>query len=79
MPKQEMQDTPQDGAELAPDAWAAVLAPRLAQFAVVARHQHVTRAARQLGMPQPTLSRALARLEADLGVTLFARQAARCG
>jgi DNA-binding transcriptional LysR family regulator len=74
MPNQETQDTPQDGAELAPDAWAALLAPRLAQFAAIARHQHVTRAAQQLGMPQPTLSRALARLEADLGITLFARQ-----
>nr|WP_262414078.1 LysR family transcriptional regulator [Streptomyces acidipaludis] len=51
-----------------------MLAPRLAQFAAVARHEHVTRAAQELGMPQPTLSRALARLEADLGVTLFARQ-----
>lgn len=34
----------------------------------------MTRAAEQLGMPQSTLSRTLARLEADLGVTLFARQ-----
>lgn len=62
------------GAELSGDAWATVLAPRLAQFAAVARHEHMTRAARQLGMPQSTLSRAMARLEADLGVTLFARQ-----
>ncbi|MBM9504632.1 LysR family transcriptional regulator [Actinacidiphila acididurans] len=53
--------------------WGAVLAPRLAQFAAVARHEHVTRAAQELGMPQPTLSRAMARLEADLGVALFAR------
>jgi len=62
------------GPEPSADAWAALLAPRLAQFAAVARSEHVTRAAQQLGMPQPTLSRALARLEADLGVTLFARQ-----
>ncbi|SEO19715.1 DNA-binding transcriptional regulator, LysR family [Actinacidiphila rubida] len=67
-------ETARTGAELAPDAWAALLAPRLAQFAAVARHEHVTRAAQQLGMPQPTLSRSLARLEADLGVALFARQ-----
>ncbi len=53
--------------------WAAVLAPRLAQFAAVARHEHVTRAAQELGMPQSTLSRAVVRLEADLGVALFAR------
>jgi DNA-binding transcriptional LysR family regulator len=61
-------------AELASDSWALRLTPRLAQFAAVARHQHVTRAAALLGMPQPTLSRAIARLEADLGVALFARQ-----
>ncbi|WP_078871255.1 LysR family transcriptional regulator [Streptomyces caatingaensis] len=60
-------------AGIGPDSWAATLTPRLAQFAVVARHEHVTRAARQLGMPQPTLSRSLARLEEDLGVALFAR------
>lgn len=53
--------------------WGAVLAARLAQFVAVARHEHVTRAAQELGMPQPTLSRAMARLEADLGVALFAR------
>ena len=54
-------------------AGAAVLAPRLAQFAAVARHEHVTRAAQELGVPQSTLSRAMVRLEADLGVALFAR------
>lgn len=61
-------------ADLGQDSWAAVLAPRLAQFAAIARQEHVTRAAEQLGIPQPTLSRALARLEADLGVDLFTRQ-----
>ncbi|WP_235032530.1 LysR family transcriptional regulator [Actinacidiphila yanglinensis] len=55
-------------------AWAVVLAPRLAQFAAVARDAHMTRAAERLGMPQSTLSRAIARLEDDLGVSLFARQ-----
>ncbi|MGW8381012.1 LysR family transcriptional regulator [Streptomyces sp. ODS28] len=57
----------------APGEWAAQLTPRLAQFVAVARHEHVTRAARELGVPQSTLSRALTRLETDLGVTLFAR------
>ncbi|WBB64488.1 LysR family transcriptional regulator [Streptomyces sp. WMMC500] len=57
-----------------PGEWGAVLAPRLAQFAAVAREEHVTRAARALGVPQPTLSRAMVRLEADLGVALFARR-----
>jgi DNA-binding transcriptional LysR family regulator len=51
-----------------------VLAPRLAQFAAVARHEHVTRAAHELGVPQSTLSRAMVRLEQDLDVTLFARK-----
>ncbi|MEW1673186.1 LysR family transcriptional regulator [Streptomyces noursei] len=65
--------TAPEAAELGPDSWALTLAPRLAQFAAVARHEHVTRAAHELGMPQPTLSRALVRLEQDLGVALFAR------
>ncbi|MER7759927.1 LysR family transcriptional regulator [Streptomyces sp. NPDC097619] len=54
-------------------AVTTALAPRLAWFAAVARHEHVTRAAQELGVPQPTLSRAIARLEAELGVSLFAR------
>jgi DNA-binding transcriptional LysR family regulator len=49
------------------------LAPRLRQFAVVAREQHVTRAAELLGITQSTLSRNIARLEADLGTSLFLR------
>jgi DNA-binding transcriptional LysR family regulator len=53
--------------------WGASLTPRLAQFAAVARHEHVTRAAHELGVPQSTLSRAITRLETDLGVQLFAR------
>ncbi len=60
-------------AELEAGSWAATLTPRLAQFTAVARHEHVTRAAQQLGMPQSTLSRSMARLEDDLGVALFAR------
>lgn len=51
-----------------------VLAPRLAYFVAVARHEHVTRAAHELGVPQSTLSRAMVRLEQDLGVALFARK-----
>ncbi|MFR9676181.1 LysR family transcriptional regulator [Streptomyces sp. TR06-5] len=56
------------------DGWGLALTPRLAQFAAVARHEHVTRAAQELGVPQSTLSRGLARLEEDLGVALFARR-----
>ncbi|MEU9376620.1 LysR family transcriptional regulator [Streptomyces sp. NPDC048255] len=55
-------------------AVTSLLAPRLAYFAAVARHEHVTRAAQELGVPQSTLSRAMVRLEHDLGVTLFARK-----
>ncbi|UIR18515.1 LysR family transcriptional regulator [Streptomyces spinosirectus] len=50
-----------------------LLAPRLAHFAGVARTEHVTRAAQELQVPQSTLSRAMVRLEQDLGVDLFAR------
>jgi DNA-binding transcriptional LysR family regulator len=51
-----------------------LLAPRLSQFAGVARREHVTRAAQEMRIPQSTLSRALARLERDLGVDLFVRR-----
>ncbi|MDK1472705.1 LysR family transcriptional regulator [Streptomyces sp. 549] len=60
-------------ADIDAGSWAATLTPRLAQFVAVARHEHVTRAARELAVPQSTLSRSMARLEADLGVALFAR------
>ncbi|MFJ9947144.1 LysR family transcriptional regulator [Kitasatospora sp. NPDC091207] len=59
---------------MGPELPAVQLAPRLAQFAAVARLEHMTRAAALLGMPQPTLSRAVARLETELGVDLLARQ-----
>ena len=49
------------------------LVPRLRQFIVVAREEHLTRAAELLGVPQPTLSRSIARLESELGVPLFTR------
>ncbi|MER5637037.1 LysR family transcriptional regulator [Kitasatospora sp. NPDC002227] len=65
---------PHSLAELGLDAPAAQLAPLVAQFAAVARLEHVTQAAQLLGMPQPTLSRAVARLEAELGVRLLARE-----
>ncbi len=49
------------------------LAPRLGQFVAVARAEHMTHAADEIGVPQSTLSRSITRLEADLGVPLFAR------
>ncbi|HEX5566144.1 MAG TPA: LysR family transcriptional regulator [Streptomyces sp.] len=64
---------PGTASDEAPAPWALSLAPRLAHFTAVARHEHVTRAALELGVPQSTLSRAMARLEEDLGVALFAR------
>nr|WP_245654335.1 LysR family transcriptional regulator [Streptomyces violens] len=63
--------------ELTGESAALLLSPRLAQFAAVARTQHVTRAAAELGIPQPTLSRTIARLEADLGVQLLTRHGRR--
>jgi DNA-binding transcriptional LysR family regulator len=50
---------------------------QLCYFQAVARHQHVSRAAAELRIAQPSLSRALARLEADLGVPLFDRHGRR--
>lgn len=52
---------------------SAALAPRLHQFVAVARAEHMTHAADEIGVPQSTLSRGIARLEADLGVALFVR------
>src|SRR6478672_2032101 len=41
----------------------------------VARHGSFTKAAKELRIAQPGLSMAVKKLEAELGVTLFARQA----
>jgi LysR family transcriptional activator of glutamate synthase operon len=46
-------------------------------FTVLARTEHATDAAARLGIPQPTLSRGLARLEAEFGVPLFDRPGRR--
>lgn len=45
----------------------------LRYFEAIARHQHVTHAARELHIAQPSLSKQLRVLEAELGVTLFSR------
>ncbi|KDE98492.1 LysR family transcriptional regulator [Mycolicibacterium aromaticivorans JS19b1 = JCM 16368] len=42
-------------------------------FVVLAETEHVTEAAAELGVSQPTLSRALSRLEQNVGVPLFDR------
>ncbi|MFI8823130.1 LysR family transcriptional regulator [Streptomyces sp. NPDC053431] len=45
----------------------------LRQFVVVARLEHLSRAAEELRVAQPSLSRTIARLEGDLGTPLFDR------
>ncbi|MBB5120249.1 LysR family transcriptional regulator [Streptomyces eurocidicus] len=46
-------------------------------FQVVARHEHISRAAAELHVAQPSVSRTIARLEAELGVPLFDRRGRR--
>lgn len=43
-------------------------------FRTLARLQHVTRAAEELSITQPALSRSIARFEEEMGVVLFERQ-----
>lgn len=50
------------------------LCPTLVQFSAVAREGQITRAAAALGVPQPTVTRHLARLESLLGVRLYTRE-----
>ncbi|GIP06648.1 LysR family transcriptional regulator [Paenibacillus lautus] len=47
---------------------------QLHYFQTVARMEHMTKAAKELRIAQPALSKTIARLEEDLGVPLFDRQ-----
>ncbi|NEC68823.1 LysR family transcriptional regulator [Streptomyces sp. SID9727] len=49
----------------------------LRYFQAVARYQHISRAAQELRVAQPSVSRTISRLESDLGVRLFDRQGRR--
>ncbi|MEU7576244.1 LysR substrate-binding domain-containing protein [Streptomyces sp. NPDC041068] len=50
---------------------------QLRYFQVVARYEHMSRAAEELCVAQPSLSRTIARLEGELGSPLFDRQGRR--
>ncbi|GCF07719.1 LysR family transcriptional regulator [Dictyobacter arantiisoli] len=47
---------------------------QLKYFQTVARHEHMTHAAEELSIAQPSLSKMIARLEEELGVQLFERR-----
>ncbi|GLX67186.1 LysR family transcriptional regulator [Paenibacillus glycanilyticus] len=47
---------------------------QLKYFQAVARHEHITKAAKELNVSQPSLSNSINRLEKRLGVPLFERQ-----
>ena len=47
---------------------------QLRYFLVAAQYQHMTKAAEHLQIAQPALSRAIHRLEAELGVPLVERK-----
>ncbi len=51
-----------------------MLLSQLNYFRVVARYQHISRAAEALMVAQPALSATISKLEKELGVPLFNRQ-----
>ncbi|MQA10446.1 MAG: LysR family transcriptional regulator [Pseudonocardiaceae bacterium] len=56
-----------------PERLAAAIAPKLAMLRALDDYGHITRAAEQLDIPQPTLSRQLAALGEQIGTPVVAR------
>lgn len=55
----------------------AMIDDQLRYFIVVAKHEHLGRAAEQLGLSQPALSRSISRLEEEFDTRLFDRSGRR--
>lgn len=53
--------------------WTRALCPMLEVLCAVGDGEHLTRAARTLGLPQPTVSRTVARIERRLGLSVVER------
>ncbi|MEJ2579011.1 MAG: LysR family transcriptional regulator [Kineosporiaceae bacterium] len=58
-------------------SWARALCPMLEVLCAVGEGEHLTQAARALGVPQPTVSRTIARIERRLGLAVVERQGRR--
>lgn len=57
--------------------WVRALCPMLEVLCAVGDEEHLTRAARTLGLPQPTVSRTVARIERRLGLSVVERHGRR--
>ena len=52
---------------------------KLRYFQTIAKYEHITKAAEELHISQPSLSQAMHLLEEELGVPLFRKQGRRIG